>query len=89
MFNMFQTKIMNRWRVVSTQSTGLLSQATQGQSTQSRSGCISRKASTQSSEGDGGHSWVAAGTVAAATAAALAYKLYQENDRYTLCHRSN
>jgi len=74
---------MNRWRVVSSQSTGLLSQATQPQASQQG---ISRAASTQASGGDGGHSWVGAGTIAAATAAALAYKLYQENEspRYTL-----
>jgi len=73
---------MNRWRVVSSQSTGLLSQASQSQAAQQQAGCISRKASTQSNQGerDGGNSWVAAGTVAAAAAAALAYKLCQEND---------
>ena len=78
---------MNRWKViVSSQSASLLSPVTQTQATQQQASSFSRKVSTgpnQGGKGDGGkNSCGAAGAVVAASAAALAFKLYQEKDKY-------
>jgi len=78
---------MNRWRVIITpQSASLLSPTIQTQATQQQASSNSRKISTRSKQGGkkngGENSWGAAGAVAAASATALACKLYQEKDKF-------
>jgi len=77
---------MNRWRVIATsQTTGLLSQPSLNQASSQTSNGLIRKASTNSNgNGSANNSWVAAGTVAAVSAAALAVKLYEEKDKFLL-----
>ena len=74
---------MNRWRVIATsQTTGLLSQPSLNQASSQTSNGLIRKASTNSNgNGSANNSWVAAGTVAAVSAATLALKLYEEKDK--------